>query len=221
MGVRARHERWALTSSEWKEACNMSTTESRLSGELLDALDAFDIKTLPLGLYACEEFRAKDKPFPRLYQEWHLCMKPCLEALGCTTLGANVRNGHFSFGLPDGTQVELRVVRTSKIKIRRFGSAYRIEPHQKFQERWQELRLDRELSDLWKPSALAEQHIALRLFLFIGFAKEAEPFGKELWQLEAMLRWQEQGAYYQTRSWKDRENRHFFIRASVWSRPNP
>jgi hypothetical protein len=113
------------------------------------------------------------------------------------------------------------MVRTSKVKVRKFGSAYRIQPHQKFQDRWQELRLDRQLSDLWKPSALAERHIGLRLFLFIGFAKEAEPFGKELGELEVMLRWEEQGAHYQTQSWADRENRQFFIRTSIWSRPNP
>jgi hypothetical protein len=61
----------------------MSTTKSLLSVELLNALDSFDTYTLPLGLYACEEFRAKDKPFLRLHQEWHQCLKPCLEFLGC------------------------------------------------------------------------------------------------------------------------------------------
>ena len=199
----------------------MSTTKSRLSIELLNALDSFDTYTLPLGLYACEEFRAKDKPFLRLHQEWHQSLKPCLESLGCRLRLEDVRDGRFWFDLPDGTHAELRVVRTSKIKVRKFGSAYRIAPHQKYQERWQELRLDRELSDLWKPSALAERHIGLRLFLFIGFAKEAEPFGKELRQLEEMLRWDEQGAHYETRSWADREERHFFVRLSAWCRPNP
>jgi len=199
----------------------MSKIANSLGDALLDALDAFDVTTLPLGLYACEEFQVKDRPFLRLHQEWHLSIKPCLESLGCTSLWGNVRDGHFSFTLPEGTSVDLRAVRTSKIKVRKFGSAYRIEPHQKFEERWHELRLDRELSNLWKPTALAERHIGLRLFLFIGFAKEADPFGKELGQLEAMLHSHQKGAEYQTRSWADRENRHFFIRTSVWSRPNP
>jgi len=198
----------------------MSTTEDELTHELLAALDAFDRRTLPLGLYACDEFKAKDKPFPRLHQEWHLCLKPCLEALGCSAAWADLRGGRFSFNLPDGTRAEMRVARTSKIKVRRYGSAYRIEPHNKYQERWQELRLDRELSDLWKPSALAEQHIGVRLFLFIGFAKEAEPFGKELAQLEEMLGWDRNEAHYETRCWADRENRHFFVRLSAWCRPN-
>ena len=199
----------------------MTETDTNLSHALLDALDAFDRKTLPFGLYACEEYRVKDKPYQRLHQEWHLCLKPCLEALGCQSIWGNIRNGEFSFNMPDGTRAEMRVVRTSKIKVRKFGSAYRIEPHNKYEERWQELRLDRELSSLWKPSALAEGHIGLRLFLFIGFAKEAEPFGKELAHLSEQLRWGENGANYETRAWADREDRHFFVRLSAWARTNP
>lgn len=196
-------------------------TETNLSHTLLDALDAFDRQTLPLGLYACEEYNAKDKPFPRLHQEWHLCLKPCLEALGCRTGWTNIRNGEFSFNLPDGTRTEMSVVRTSKIKVRKFGSAYRIEPHNKYEERWQELRLGRELSNLWKPSALAECHIGLRVFLFIGFDKAPVPFGEELELLDEQLHWDENGASYETRTWADREDRHFFVRLSAWCRPNP
>lgn len=199
----------------------MGPTEDQLTHALLNALDTFDAKTLPLGLYACEEYRAKDKPFVRLHQEWHLCLKPCLEAFGCSVGWANIRDGEFHFDLPDGTRAEMRIARTSKIKVRKFGSTYRIEPHNRYEERWQELRLDRELSNLWKPSALADGHIGPRLFLFIGFAKEADPFGKELAQLREQLRWGENGAQYETRCWADRENRSLFVRLSAWIRPNP
>ncbi len=121
----------------------------KLARELLDALDAFDQQTLPLGLYACEEFQAKDKPFRRLHQEWQLCLKPCLDALGCRSDWSDLLDGRVIFDLPDGSHAEMWVVRTSKIKVRKFGSAYRIDSHQKYQERWKELRLERELSNLW------------------------------------------------------------------------
>ncbi len=143
------------------------------------------------------------------------------EALTKQGISEEARDGAFNFNLPDKTRAEMRVVRTSKIKVRKFGSAYRLEPHNKYEERWQELRMDRDLSNLWKPSALAERHIGLRLFLFIGFAKEPEPFGKELAQLSEQLRWSESGSSYETRTWADREDRHFFVRLSAWSRPNP
>ncbi len=199
----------------------MNTAEDILGAALLDALDAFDEQTLPLGLYACDEFQMKDKPFHRLHQEWHLCLAPCLKALGCHIRYINLRDGQVSFTLPDGTRAEMHLVRTSKIKVRKFGSAYRVDSHQKYHERWQALRLDRELSSLWKPSALAEERICLRLFLLIGFAAEAEPFGKELGALETQLLWDAHGAGYQTRVWADREERRFCVRLSLWSRANP
>lgn len=201
--------------------CKMNTPTDALSAALLDALEAFDKQTLPLGLYACDEFQMKDRPFPRLHQEWHLCLKPCLEARGCRLGYIDLRDGQASFTLPEGTRVEMHLVRTSKIKVRKFGSAYRVDSHNKYHERWQALRLDRELSGLWKPSALAESYVGLRLFLFIGFAAEAEPFGKELGALDAQLEWDKHGAGYQTRVWADRQDRRFFVRLSLWSRANP
>lgn len=199
----------------------MTTTEEALSAALLDALETFDKPTLPLGLYACDEFQMKDKPFRWLHQEWPLCLAPYLKALGCHIEYINLRDGQANFTLPDGTYTQLQIVRTSKIKVRKFGSAYRVDSHHKYHERWQALRLDRELSGLWKPSALAEKYIDLRLFLFIGFAAEAEPFGKELGALDAQLQWDAHGAGYQTRVWADREDRRFFVRLSLWSRANP
>lgn len=199
----------------------MNTPEDALSVLLLDALEAFDKQTLPLGLYACDEFQMKDRPFHRLHQEWHLCLAPCLKALGCHIGYINLRDGQVNFSLPDGTYTHLQIVRTSKIKVRKFGSAYRVDSHNKYHERWQALRLDRELSSLWKPSTLARKGTGLRLFLFVGFAAEAEPFGKKLGALDAQLEWDKHGAGYQTRVWADRQDRRFFVRLSLWSRANP
>jgi hypothetical protein len=64
-------------------------------------------------------------------------------------------------------------------------------------------------------------HVGLRLFLFIGFAREADPFGKELDILEERLDWDRQGAEYHTRSWADREGRAFNIRLSLWANAIP
>jgi hypothetical protein len=114
--------------------------------------------------------------------------------------------------------VELVMVRISKIKVRRYGSAYRVDPHNDYLERWDKLRLNKRLSDLWKPSALEQGWVGMRLFIFIGFAQEAEPFHKELWQLDEQLHWEEHGALYQTHCWEDRYERHFNIRLSAWSR---
>jgi hypothetical protein len=194
-----------------------------LCQELLDALDSFDRQTLPLGLYASEEYGAAEKPFPRLYQEWVRCLAPCLKQLGYKTslpskpTAPHVLDGEFDFDLPDRRQGRIDIARVSKVKVRRFGSAYRIDAHEKFGERWDDLRLDRRIPDLWKPSSVAQgDHIGLRMFLFIGFAREADPFGKELDTLESQLEWHELGVEYHTRTWADREGRAFNIRLSLW-----
>jgi hypothetical protein len=208
----------------------MSASLSQLSQELLNALDSFDEEALPLGLYACEEFQMRDKPYPRLYQEWVLCLAPCLERFGFKPFlpppskpnDYMVREGKFSFRLPDKKYGEFHIVRTSKVKVRRFGSAYKVDARAKYAERWRELRLDRRLTDLWKPSSLAESpSVGLRLFLLIGFARENEPFGKELTALESQLEWENQNVEYATRIWNDREGRAFFVRTSLWASEYP
>lgn len=113
----------------------------------------------------------------------------------------------------------MRMVRTSKVKVRRFGSAYRMDNHVKHGERWSELRMDRLLSDLWKPSTLAYDRHELRLLLFVGFAAEARPFHRELSELQADTDWEPHGASYETRCWKDRFQRGFGTRLSCWSFP--
>lgn len=188
--------------------------------EIIDALDAFDRETAPLGLYACEEYRMGDQPFPRLHQEWNLCLKPRLTDLGCVPYNptsAQVRDGIFGFTLPDGSPARLRIVRTAKIKVRKFGSAYRVDPHHKYAERWNELRLDRVISDLWKPSRLTPVRQELRLFVFIGFAAESEPFAKEFARLDKQLRWAEHGTNFESRWWEDRYDRHFSVRLGAWA----
>lgn len=196
---------------------------------ILDALEAFDRETAPLGLYACEEFRMKKTPDPRLRQEWER-ISTSLSAHGCGVASGQIRNGRRSpflasaivhFTLPDGQVATMRMLRTSKIKVRKFGSAYRADAHVKYAERWDELQMDRMLSDLWKPSAVALRRVNMRLLLFIGFASDARPFHQELSQLKEEVDWEQHGARYETRGWTDRYNRGFGVRVSCWTHSTP
>lgn len=193
----------------------MSMTD--LCQELMDALEAFDRATAPLGLYACEEYLAKEKPFPRLHQEWQLCLKPRLKALGYQPGWADLREGEFHSALPDWTWIRMGMARISKIKVRKFGSAYRVDPHHDYPERWSQLRLDRKLSRLWKPSALTDPSSGLDLFLLIAFAEEPEPIEKELAQLREQLQWEENQVACYSRSWADRYDRRFHVRLCGWT----
>jgi hypothetical protein len=195
----------------------MTVPMNDLCQELMAALETFDRTTAPLGLYACEEYRAKDKPFPRLHQEWQLALKPRLKQLGCRPGWANAHSGDFGFALPDRTHIQMGMASISKIKVRKFGSAYRVDPQRDYPERWNQLRLDRTLSKLWKPSAFADPWRGLDLFLLIAFAEEPEPVEKELAQLREQLQWEENGVAYYSRSWADRYGRHFYVRLCGWT----
>jgi hypothetical protein len=193
----------------------------------LDALEAFDRETAPLGLYACEESGNRPEPAPRLQLEWARIAQS-LSAAGCRVQTGQIRRRPrapfnasevVDFSLPDRGRARMRMIRTSKVKVRRFGSAYRMDLHVKYAERWNELRMDRLLSDLWKPSTLAYDRHDLRLLLFIGFAAEARPFHQELTRLEREVDWQRHAASYETRCWSDRFERGFGVRLCCWSHP--
>ncbi len=187
---------------------------------ILEALDAFDRVAGPYGLYAAEEYRMSRKPAGRLQQEWQLGIKPALEAAGCRITYGRPREGNFLFLTEDGASVNLRMVRTSKVKVRKFGSAYRVDDHQRYQDRWDELRLDRELSDLWKPSKVDGKRLSYGIFILIGFASEDPPFGKELGELKRDVDWDRRQVSYDTMTWSDRYGRSFNVRLSSWSRWN-
>ncbi len=205
------------------------------AAHLLDALQAFDETTAPLGLYACEEYKAKDTPHPRLYQEWHLCLKPCLETLGCETGRPNdrdLRAGHFWFTGPNETRGQIELVRTSKIKVRKYGSAYRVDPHNKYEERWASLGLGDKVRELCRFAnernaplpqtpdpylVLRRRAERARVLLFVGFAAENPPFANELTELEKQCRPQNYGVSQTTRFWEDRYGRRFNVCLAAWS----
>lgn len=178
---------------------------------LLDALEEFDKSTPPLGLYACEEL-LPPSPRPNYHPEWTLCLKPYLKQLDASLSSGEIRQGSVAFHLPGGTEVSLRLLRTSKVKVRKFGSRYRVDPHNKYEERWRELQLEQHLRQLWK-------YNWRRVLLFIGFDRAAEPFEEELASLSATTRWEKRNIGYLTRTWPDRYERSFSVRLCAWFHP--
>jgi len=192
-----------------------------LSEALLDALEEFDQSTAPLGLYASEELMADgqfaSRKSARRPQEWHRCIAPLLQRLRCGV--QDYLNDPWAWvTVRDFGVIRLHLIKISKIKVRKYGSCYRIDNHENYKERWQQLRMDRLLSDLWSPSSLAQSDVRLRILVFIGFDKADDPFGRELSRLHQDLNWDNQGASYSTRTWADRYERGFHVRLSAWTR---
>lgn len=116
----------------------MNSEEKRSERQsLLNALQAFDAAIAPLGLYAAEEYQMQDKPYRRLEVEWQKCLKPAMKAMGCNPVGrVFYERDQASVEFQRGGSIDcLKVVRLSKIKVRRYGNSYRVDPHHDFSAR--------------------------------------------------------------------------------------
>ncbi|MBK7998906.1 MAG: hypothetical protein IPK15_09380 [Verrucomicrobia bacterium] len=181
--------------------------------QLLVKLQAFDAAIAPLGLYAAEEHQMQDKPRRRLEVEWGQCLKPAMKAMGCNPVGrVFYERDQASIEFQQGGTIGcLKVIRLSKIKVRRYGSAYRVDPHHDFSTRWKDANLGGALN------RLEEYHSRPGgLLLFLGFAVEAEPFASEIDELQAGSSFQQRFSNATTRTWDDPHGRGFKVLAALW-----
>ncbi len=201
---------------------------------LFDILVDFDASIPPLGLYACEdlprensktswsrrqvpEWRRGVRPL-YFHQEWNRGLKPHLEQKGCSIYQYPVGEGEVLLDVPDAGRTWLKLIRISKIKVRKFGSHYRLDRLENYQERWDSLDFASALSRLWKPSFLAEKEIKMGVVLFIGFDKAQDPFGRELVVLKQSSPWENHGVVHENRVLTDLYERGFLTRLSAWAR---
>lgn len=175
---------------------------------ILESLREFDHVAKPFGLYAANEFRRPEGPEAPLIVEWELALKPAFKACGCNaqrTSRLDLKNGRFRFQNGGPLDV-LDVVRLSKIKVRKYGNAFRVDPHLDFSNRWRKTALDSHLgkvaTDGWNRR---------RALLFIGFSAEPSPFKSELKGLPTRFCPTAQLV------WDDPHGRGFKTRAVVWS----
>ena len=180
---------------------------------LLEALHDFDVKASPVGLYAAEEYKMKGHPQPHLKVEWEQCLKPAMKSLGCNPVGRAKFTAHrLSVQFQPGGKVRcLSVSRLSKVKVRKFGNAYRVDPHHDFSARWDEANIGRILNDLWRYRGRPGG-----LLLFIGFAAELEPFSGEFGELQSGTAFRQRFSRAIVRTWDDPHGRGFKVIAALW-----
>lgn len=144
---------------------NANTGQFQLSA-LLDALETFDKTIVPFGLYAAEEYQLPQRTRRRLEVECEECLKPAMKKMKCNSVGQvrYERNQaaasiHFQ---DSGPICFLKVIRLSKVKVRRYGNSYRVDPHRDYSVRWREVNLRGSLNDLEKyyarPGGIASLH---------------------------------------------------------------
>lgn len=191
-----------------------------LSAHVLDVIEAFDAATAPFGLYAARDILLEPRPkevlvkFLTLTQRRPelLDLKPFINKVSNITHWTKQNETEFRFAVPNLGFVDLTLVRTSKIKVRKFGSAYRLDKHEKFEERWAALRMDKRIS------TVRQEGSGVSMLLFLGFDRAARPFERELAELKPHQNRESHGVAFVSREWEDRFERKFFVRAALWAR---
>jgi hypothetical protein len=184
----------------------LSASTLSLWPAFLESLRAFDAAASPMGLYAASELRHPEAPEPPLLVEWELFLRPTLERLGCRPIHftkQSLSEGAFHFRT-GGFVRRLEVLKLSKIKVRKYGNRYLVDPHFDFAERWRKAKVPSRLAGALRspPSA----------FLLIGFAAEEHPFAIELASLRA--KWQPTALL----DWDDPHGRGFRTAAVIWAK---
>ncbi|MCC6233411.1 MAG: hypothetical protein IT580_12250 [Verrucomicrobiales bacterium] len=182
--------------------------------ELTCALRQLDLSSGPEGLYALAESLRRPGEPRSFAAEWTRALEPALRRRGCQPLTPNRRRceqGEFQF-LRQGEAGRLVVLRVSKIKVRRYGNAYRVDPHLDFDARWQACRLGAHL----KTAADCRRVFPHAFVLFLGFADERHPFRRELDELQAATSFGRWFLPAHETVWDDPHGRGFRTLAACW-----
>lgn len=186
---------------------------------MLGGLRDLDRQLAPEGLYAAEEHPAATAR-ERWLLEWNECLSVCLRSVGCQAakvshLGKRrifpQREFAFSqsFILPNNELCTIELLRVSKVKVRKYGNAYRMDPSRHFTERWQSLGLQAKLKrqDRWPFP---------KMLLLVGFDDKERALAKELSDLDKASNWLRNGWSFWTLHWPDPHGRGFHNRAALW-----
>ena len=199
-----------------------------LSNHLIDSLAEFDDRLPELGLYSSYEYKTPaGKTHPYWKIEWEMALWPRLKELGCSLqqqpIFGKTKYRIFQplytslrFTTVERKVCDLRMIRTSTIKVRKYGSGYHVDRTVDFKERWAQLKMEKHIRELWWPDRY-QMSADIRLVLFLGFDKANRPFHKEMTALEKTSRWPERNIIYKSKSWPDAYDRDFNILAACWA----
>ena len=185
------------------------------SNETITKLQAtfrrFDESAKPQGLYAISEFRGQPQPDPVNWAEWKFIFQPALADLGFVPSSNHIPAGAFSFRSNGNQRLLVQFVRLSKVKVRKYGNRYRLDPHADFADRWQEARVATFARTLARNFEGQE-----RLLVLLGFAHEAQPFQAEIKELQSGSPRDFALAQAAIESWPDPQDRGFRTLCACW-----
>jgi hypothetical protein len=199
-----------------------------LAREMISALAELDSHIRDLGLYSCFEYQVPPwKTHPYWKIEWEMALWPRLKTLGCSLQQQPVFGKtkfrtfqplytSLRFTTAEGKVCDMRMVRTSTVKVRRYGSGYHVDRTVDFEGRWAQLKMEKHIRELWWPDRY-QMSADIRMILFLGFDKANRPFRAELTALEKATRWTERNIDFKSKSWPDTYSRDFNILTACWT----
>lgn len=120
----------------------MNTAE--LATQIFDVLEEFDRSVKPFGLYAVRDVLLQSKPSEvvRPFRSEMKTREDLKDVEEFRLKFADVQHWakldapHFYFTVPKLGSTLLQLVRTSKIKVRQYGSKFHVDKGENFNERW-------------------------------------------------------------------------------------
>jgi len=126
------------------------------------------------------------------------------------------RGGEYAYVTMKGQKEEhrLQLISVSKIKVREFGDRHVFDRHVRHGARWEEKRMQRELSKLWSASSGHRSS----LLVLVCYDRRADPMKEEIGALERAVCWESHGVRMDALSWDDPHGRGFHTGIRVWSK---
>lgn len=192
-----------------------------LAEQIFDVLQEFDRLVQPFGWYSVRDVLLQPKPkevvrdFANQVEsknEWQDIHQFCRIFTNIGSWG-NSNMWFSSFAAPNFGSVSLKMVRTSKVKVRLYGSRYHLDKHENYSRRWDKLQLGEEILKLRTPRADNDW----QMLLLLGFDKAQRPFERELLELKPHQTRATHDIEFFERTWDDSMGRGFKVKAALWA----
>jgi hypothetical protein len=182
---------------------------------ILDALDALDRREAPHGLYGMRQAHSLNGRLPSLA---HLLSArgntDILRRNGYRTTVAPVDHRHLSFRTVEGERVSLGVIDYATIKVRKYGSSYRVdEGYTKKKPKKPEWELESCLSEFFTCEGCPFSHA----LLFVAHFRDPKEYRSLLGRSTEPEFLDRHELIHLARHWKDRYDRGFETAIHLWS----
>ena len=184
--------------------------ELSIVSKIVLAFNRVDKTAAPFGIYSLDSWRKSaglSKPYR--HQDWHAVLRPILQDNGFVPSPSSLEAGEFDFVGPDVTGT-ITMLRTSRVKVSKFGATYKLDRAKDYDHRWKELALDRRLKQLARQPSDSKRH--LDIVILLSFERSPRHMKQDLPSLTTSC-----PVHFEFESWIDRYDRGFHNCIAIWA----